>query len=439
MEVTASRETLKVDDCSDPNSRGIKRSANLSIDVCQKQCKEEKDETGPTCTKRQSSTSVNSQQNKLRLRKVAYVWNEEMGEVCDLLPRVPQRASKVHALIAAYGLLRFLLVLDPLEAKKDHLLTFHSQEYVDFLEFLNDEDDSEKEQERKEEFGMNHDCPSVPRIFDVAKSVTAASLRGVQALVSNECQVAINWTGGWHHGRRDEAAGFCYMNDVVISLLQLTQTYKRVLYIDLDLHHGDAVQDAFAHTPKVMTVSFHKHSPGFYPGSGNVDDVGHGRGRYYSVNLPLQDGMTDVLFFSLFKGVLMKVQKIYQPSVVVIQCGADTLVGDHMNCFNLTPSGIANCVNYILHWNIPTLLLGGGGYNTPNTARCWTLLTAVAVGVRLNSEIPDHEFFLDYGPDYQLEISPSNRQNLNTKQYLSKIVPTIFNNLDQLKPVSKEK
>lgn len=91
MEVTASRDMFTVDDHSHPGSRGIKRSANIPIDVCQKQCKEEKDKTGPICAKMQSSTSVNSQQNKSRLRKVAYVWNEEMGEVCDLLPRVPQR------------------------------------------------------------------------------------------------------------------------------------------------------------------------------------------------------------------------------------------------------------------------------------------------------------------------------------------------------------
>lgn len=95
MEGTASRETLKVDDRSDPGSRGIKRSASLSIDVCETQCKEDKDETGPICAKRQSSTSVSSQQNKSRLRKVAYVWSEEMGEVCDLLPRVPQRVCNL--------------------------------------------------------------------------------------------------------------------------------------------------------------------------------------------------------------------------------------------------------------------------------------------------------------------------------------------------------
>ncbi|XP_071819711.1 histone deacetylase 8-like [Apostichopus japonicus] len=375
------------------------------------------------------------------LRRVAYIWSPQLIDLCNLLPRVFHRASRVHTLIEAYGLLTYgpITVLPPIEGGKEHLLTFHSQEYVDLLEFLNEEEDSEKWMEKKEEFGISCDCPSFPRIFEVAKMIVGASLSGVQALTSKEYQVAINWTGGWHHSRRDEAAGFCYVNDIVISLLKLTESFKRVLYIDLDLHHGDAVQDAFAHTSRIMTVSFHKYSPGFYPGTGSVEDVGFGRGRYHCVNVPLEDGITDVVFYTVVKRVMFEVQKAYQPSAVVIQCGADCLVGDPMNSFNLTLKGIGNCVDFILRWNLPTLLLGGGGYHTPNTARCWTQLTAVALGVRLKSEIPDHQFFLEYGPDYQLEITPSNRPDLNMKDCLRTTVQTVFNNLQHIETVFTDK
>lgn len=89
-------------------------------------------------------------------------------------------------------------------------------------------------------------------------------------LVHKQCDIAINWSGGLHHARADEASGFCYINDIVLAIIELLRYYARILYIDIDIHHGDGVQDAFYTTNRVMTVSFHKYGDGFFPGTGDL-------------------------------------------------------------------------------------------------------------------------------------------------------------------------
>jgi histone deacetylase 1/2 len=81
-----------------------------------------------------------------------------------------------------------------------------------------------------------------------------ASADGAQKLASGQYDVAINWAGGLHHAKRSEASGFCYVNDLVLGILELLKTHARVLYIDIDVHHGDGVEEAFYLTDRVMTV-----------------------------------------------------------------------------------------------------------------------------------------------------------------------------------------
>ncbi|XP_008069058.1 histone deacetylase 8 isoform X7 [Carlito syrichta] len=232
-----------------------------------------------------------------------------------------------------------------------------------------------------------------------------------------------------HKQMRDEASGFCYLNDAVLGILRLRRKFDRILYVDLDLHHGDGVEDAFSFTSKVMTVSLHKFSPGFFPGTGDVSDVGLGKGRYYSVNVPIQDGIQDEKYYHICESVLKEVYQAFNPKAVVLQLGADTIAGDPMCSFNMTPVGIGKCLKYILQWQLATLILGGGGYNLANTARCWTYLTGVILGKTLSSEIPDHEFFTAYGPDYVLEITPSCRPDRNEPQRIQQILNYIKGNL----------
>nr|XP_033515633.1 uncharacterized protein LOC104110341 [Nicotiana tomentosiformis] len=108
---------------------------------------------------------------------------------------------------------------------------------------------------------------------------------------------------------------------------------QRVLYVDIDVHHADGVEAAFYTADRVTTVSFHKFGD-FFPGTGHIKDIGGGAGKYYALNAPLNDGIDDESFRLLFRPIIQKVMEVYQPDVVVLQSGADSLAGDRLGRFN---------------------------------------------------------------------------------------------------------
>ncbi|NWU00715.1 HDAC1 deacetylase, partial [Urocynchramus pylzowi] len=214
-------------------------------------------------------------------------------------------------------------------------------------------------------------------------------------------------------------------------ILIFSRYHQRVLYIDIDIHHGDGVEEAFYTTDRVMTVSFHKYGE-YFPGTGDLRDIGAGKGKYYAVNYPLRDGIDDESYEAIFKPVISKVMETFQPSAVVLQCGSDSLSGDRLGCFNLTIKGHAKCVEFVKSFNLPMLMLGGGGYTIRNVARCWTYETAVALDTEIPNELPYNDYFEYFGPDFKLHISPSNMTNQNTNEYLEKIKQRLFENLRML-------
>lgn len=109
-----------------------------------------------------------------------------------------------------------------------------------------------------------------------------------------------------HHAKKSEASGFCYVNDIVLAILELLKYHQRVLYIDIDIHHGDGVEEAFYTTDRVMTVSFHKYGE-YFPGTGDLRDIGAGKGKYYAVNFPLRDGIDDDAYGDIFRPIISKV------------------------------------------------------------------------------------------------------------------------------------
>ena len=123
-----------------------------------------------------------------------------------------------------------------------------------------------------------------------------------ERIASGAADITINWAGGLHHAKKREASGFCYINDINLAILELLRTFPRVLYIDIDCHHGDGVEEAFYTTDRVMTCSFHKFGE-YFPGTGTQEDRGRAKGKGYAVNVPLKDGITDEAFKSVFDPV----------------------------------------------------------------------------------------------------------------------------------------
>lgn len=99
---------------------------------------------------------------------------------------------------------------------------------------------------------------------------------------------------------RDEAEGFCYVNDIGIGLQRLRQKFQRILYIDLDVHHGNGVENGFAYSQRIFCLSFHQYEVGFYPGSGGVSAIGAGKGKGYTCNFPYRNGVRGELFCRYF-------------------------------------------------------------------------------------------------------------------------------------------
>jgi histone deacetylase 3 len=173
-----------------------------------------------------------------------------------------------------------------------------------------------------------------------------------------------------------------------------------VLYIDIDIHHGDGVELAFYHSNRVMTVSFHKYTGDFFPGTGKLDDNGSGLGKYFCLNVPLQDGIDDDMYLTVFKTVIGDTVTHFQPSSIVLQCGADSLGLDRLGAFNLSIAAHGECVNYVRTFGVPLLVVGGGGYTVKNVSRCWAYETAVLVGADIPDTLPTtiyDAYFADSG------------------------------------------
>ncbi|KAI8913938.1 histone deacetylase Clr6 [Powellomyces hirtus] len=366
---------------------------------------------------------------KLRKQKVSYYYHEEMGNYHygPQHPMKPHRIRMTHNLVMNYGLYNKLEINRPSAATFHELTKFHSDEYIEFLQRVTPEniDEMNKYQQK---FNVGEDCPVFDGLYDFSALSAGGTLSAARKLNRRDAEVAINWGGGLHHAKKCEAAGFCYVNDIVLGILELLRHHQRVLYLDIDVHHGDGVEEAFYSTDRVMTVSFHKYGE-YFPGTGDLNDIGYGEGKAYAVNFPLKDGIDDETYQTIFRPVMRHVMAWYQPEVLVLQCGADSLAGDRLGCFNLSMRGHAAAVEFMKTFNVPTLMLGGGGYTIRNVSRAWCYETGIAVGEELNEEIPYNDYYQYYGPDYRLDVPNNNMENRNTRENLEKTQAKIIENL----------
>ncbi|PNY23899.1 Histone deacetylase RPD3 [Tolypocladium capitatum] len=367
-------------------------------------------------------------------KKVAYFYDSDIGNYAYVTghPMKPHRIRLAHSLIMQYDLYQKMEIYRAKPATRGEMTQFHTDDYIDFLQKVTP-DNMDGYMREQGKYNVGDDCPVFDGLFEFCGISAGGSMEGAARLNRQKCDIAINWAGGLHHAKKCEASGFCYVNDIVLGILELLRFMKRVLYIDIDVHHGDGVEEAFYTTDRVMTVSFHKYGE-YFPGTGELRDIGIGQGKNYSVNFPLRDGITDESYKSIFEPVIENVMKYYQPEAVVLQCGGDSLSGDRLGCFNLSMDGHANCVNFVKSFGLPTLVLGGGGYTMRNVARTWAFETGVLVGEHMDRELPFNEYYEYYAPDFELNVRSSNMENSNSREYLEKITAAVIDNLRQTGP-----
>ncbi|KAL0576264.1 histone deacetylase [Marasmius crinis-equi] len=349
-------------------------------------------------------------------------------------PMKPGRLTLTNALVMGYGLDKQIHnIYDVRAATRAELESYHDTDYIDFLSRVTP-GNQQQMKDMIETFNCVEDCPIFADMFDFCRMYAGGSLAGARKLCAGSTDIAINWSGGLHHAKRGEASGFCYVNDIVIAILEMLRHHPRVLYIDIDIHHGDGVELAFYQSDRVMTVSFHKYTGEFFPGTGKLDDNGQGTGKYYSLNVPLLDGIDDEMYLAIFKSVIGDAVSAYRPSAIVLQCGADSLGCDRLGAFNLSIAAHGECVNFVRAFNVPLLVVGGGGYTMKNVCRCWTYETSVLVGASIPNELPV-TVYDSFFADSQWKLHPpltGRVDNQNTAASLQHITTSIRSKLRYL-------
>jgi acetoin utilization protein AcuC len=255
------------------------------------------------------------------------------------------------------------------EASRSELESFHTSEYVDRVMALS-------------ELGqglLDHgDTPAFPGVYEAAAHVVGGTLRALEAIIAGPLTRAFIPIGGLHHARPDSAAGFCVFNDCGIAIAQAKSRFGigRIAYVDIDAHHGDGVFYAFEDEPALIFADLHEDGRFLYPGTGAREETGRGAAVGMKLNIPLAPGAGDPEFHAAWNEAEQFVAE-FEPELILLQCGADSLAGDPITHLNFSPAAHAHAATRLRQLADRTasgrlLAMGGGGYNRSNLAQGWT-------------------------------------------------------------------
>ena len=270
------------------------------------------------------------------------------------------------------------------KATPEELARFHAPAYIAAVQRAELDRRVAPEASERYHIGRNGN-PVFPEVFSRPATACGATLAAMELLLSGDSAPAIvhSPAGGTHHGRRDRAAGFCYFNDVVLGILRLLDRgVSRVLYVDLDAHHGDGVEDAFRDELRVLTISIHERDR--WPHTGGIAEQGPSWR-----NLPVPAGFNDSELDFLIDAAVLPLGARFAPEVVVIQSGADALADDPMTKLSLSNGALWRAVDRVRRLAPRVLVLGGGGYNPWAVARCWAGIWATLAGIEMPTRLPE--------------------------------------------------
>ncbi len=223
------------------------------------------------------------------------------------------------------------------------------------------------------------DVPPFAGMHEAGAMVAGGSLRALEAILRGDAEHAFHPGGGLHHAMRDRAAGFCIYNDPALAIARARRDGLRVLYVDLDVHHGDGVQALHWDDPGVLTISFHETGRYLFPGTGFPDEIGEGIAAGTSVNVPLEPGSGEAVWLAAVRRLVPALAASFGPDLVVSQHGADSHAWDPLAHLRVTTTAMgeaARVVDSVAHrwaggrW----LATGGGGYDAYRVVpRAWGL------------------------------------------------------------------
>lgn len=276
-----------------------------------------------------------------------YEYCKEANE--SIHPMQPFRLELTNELVYKYGLNKKMVVLKADGASKIDMTQFHSEDYIDYLCHykLYEKNITKTKSKAISRYNIYDDNGYFKNAYEFCSKYTGASISAARKINQKEADICINWAGGLHHALHSLASGFCFVNDAVLCIMELLKFHSRVLYLDIDCHHGDGVSEAFFLTNRVMNVSFHAFEEDFFPETGSLDEIGYGLGKKYNICVPLLRNCSDDSYLSIFKPVMRSVMERFRPEAIVMQCGADSLGGDRIGILNLSTRGHGECVKFI--------------------------------------------------------------------------------------------
>jgi acetoin utilization protein AcuC len=308
-------------------------------------------------------------------------------------PLAIPRAALAIDLIRAYGALHEDEMLAGRLAEVDELAWFHTQDYIAAMRAAERNGGLRDGDRERYQLGSAEN-PYFEQLFTIPARATGGSIQAAEAVLGG--QVAFNPAGGMHHARAASAQGFCYFNDPVLAILRLRQAGWRVLYVDIDAHHGDGVEQAFIEDAAVLTLSLHMDTAYAYPfRGGRLEDCGSAAGAHATINVPLPRDTHDAEYTRVFEAVWRPALAAFRPDVVVLQAGADMLAADPLGKLSISTECYLGIVRDI-YMSAPRhadgtprlLVTGGGGYHPLLVARAWAGVWALLSGRELPAVIP---------------------------------------------------
>lgn len=294
-------------------------------------------------------------------------------------PLAIPRVSLVIDLCRALGWLPDDVYIDSPVATPDQLARFHDPDYIAAVQACEASQSAAAADRERYGLGVNGN-PVFGEIFRRPATACGATLLAADLLADGG--VVYSPAGGTHHGRPARASGFCYFNDPVLGILAfLDQGLARIAYLDIDAHHGDGVEDAFAWDPRVLTVSVHER--GRWPGTGLDSDPGNNR-----YNFPVPEGFNDAEFDYLLEAAILPLLDGFAPDALIVQTGADALADDPMSKLALSNGSYWRAVRHVRRIAPRLLVIGGGGYNPYAVGRCWAGIWAELAGAQRPDRLP---------------------------------------------------
>ncbi|WP_100331868.1 acetoin utilization protein AcuC [Bacillus xiapuensis] len=272
----------------------------------------------------------------------------------------------------------------PRIASTEELRLIHDADYIEAVQRAGR---GELSSDIAEGYGLGtEDTPIFSGMHEASALLVGGTLTATDWVMQGKARHAVHLGGGLHHGFRGKASGFCIYNDSSVAIKYLQEKYQaRVLYIDTDAHHGDGVQWSFYDDPDVCTLSLHETGRYLFPGTGNVNERGHGNGYGFCFNIPLDAFTENESWLEAYETSIWEVADFFKPDVIFTQNGADSHYFDPLTHLSATMNiyhHIPRLAHQVAHrycegrW----IAVGGGGYDiwrvVPRAwARIWLEMT----------------------------------------------------------------